>query len=144
MHDRCPTSSTTPFVTPISRMVRRIRIAMAVSAPHITALGVDLAAAPIADGQQAIAEMGLTNVELRRGDVRSLPDLGQFDYVIAHGLYSWVPEDARDALMQQVNRLLAPDGIAYVSYNAEPGGYFRRMLRDAGLWHARDAVGELA
>ena len=63
--------------------------------------------------------------------------LGEFDYIVAHGVYSWIPADARDALLATIREHLAPDGIAYVSYNAEPGGYFRRMLRDAGLWHAR-------
>ena len=49
-------------------------MAMAAATPGIRALGVDLAAGPIADGQRAIAEIGLTNVELRQGDVRALTD----------------------------------------------------------------------
>jgi SAM-dependent methyltransferase len=115
-------------------------MAMAAATPGIRAVGVDLAAAPIEDGSAAIAEIGLTNVELRQGDVRDLAGgaLGEFDYVVAHGLYGWIPEDARDALLATIDASLAPDGIAYVSYNAQPGGYFRRMLRDAGQWHARD------
>jgi len=113
-------------------------IAMAAATPGIRALGFDLAAGPIADGQRAIAEIGMTNVELRHGDVRAVTDLGEFDYVIAHGVYSWIPPDARDALLATIHEHLVANGIAYISYNAEPGGYFRRMLRDAGLWHARD------
>jgi SAM-dependent methyltransferase len=114
-------------------------LAMAASAPGITAVGVDLAAGPIADGQAAIAEMGLHNVELRQGDLVDLVDgrLGQFDYVVAHGVYGWVPAPVRDALLETIRVSLAPGGIAYVSFNTNPGGYFRRMLRDAGLWHAR-------
>jgi SAM-dependent methyltransferase len=119
-------------------------IAMATSAPGIQALGIDLAAGPIADGNREIADIGLTNVELRHGDVRDLDGLGTFDYVIAHGLYSWVPADARDALLDAIRRFLTPDGVAYVSYNAQPGGYLRSMLRDAGLWHARGAGDEVA
>src|SRR5829696_5245443 len=112
-------------------------IAMAAATPGIRALGFDLAAGPVADGQRAIAEIGLENVELRHGDVRAVTDLGEFDYVIAHGVYSWIPADARDALLATIREHMVPNGIAYISYNAEPGGYFRRMLRDAGLWHAR-------
>jgi SAM-dependent methyltransferase len=112
-------------------------IAMAAATPGIRALGFDLAAGPVADGQRAIAEIGLENVELRHGDVRAVTDLGEFDYVIAHGLYSWIPADARDALLATIREHMVPNGIAYISFNAEPGGYFRRMLRDAGLWHAR-------
>ena len=113
-------------------------IAMATATPGIDALGVDLAAGPIAEGQQAIAEIGLGNVELRHGDVRELGELGTFDYIVAHGVYSWIPPDAREALLSSIRSFLNPQGIAYVSFNAEPGGYFRRMLRDVGLWHARD------
>jgi SAM-dependent methyltransferase len=116
-------------------------MAMAAATPGIRALGVDLAAGPIEDGRAAVAEIGLKNLELRQADVRETADgaLGEFDYIVAHGVYGWVPAEARDALLGTVASSLAPNGIAYVSYNAQPGGYFRRMLRDAGLWHARAA-----
>ena len=114
-------------------------MAMVAATPGLRALGVDLAAGPIAEGRAAVAEIGMPTLTLRQGDVRDLTDgrLGQFDYVVAHGVYGWMPPDASDALLATVKASLAPDGIAYVSYNAQPGGYFRRMLRDAGLWHAR-------
>ena len=103
-------------------------MAMASATPGIRALGVDLAAEPIAEGQAAIAEIGLGNIELRQGDLRDLADgsLGEFDYIVAHGVYSWIPADARDALLATIRASLAPDGVAYVSFNAHPGGYFRR------------------
>src|SRR5918997_3320502 len=114
-------------------------MAMAAATPGIRATGVDLATGPIADGQAAIAEIGLDTIALHVADVRSLADgsLGEFDYIVAHGVYSWIPEDARDALMATIRASLAPAGVGYVSFNAHPGGYFRRMLRDVGLWHAR-------
>src|SRR3954470_16876546 len=114
-------------------------LAMAAATPGVRALGVDLAQEPVEAGRAAAAAIGLGNVELRQGDVRALADgsLGEFDYVVAHGLYAWVPPDARDAVLGTIAASLAPDGVAYVSYNAHPGGYFRRMLRDVGLWHAR-------
>src|SRR4051812_19582836 len=121
-------------------------MAMAAATPGIQALGVDLALAPIEDGRAAAAQIGLENLELRQGDVRELTDgsLGVFHYIIAHGVYGWIPADAREALLATIRASLAPGGIAYVSYNAQPGGYFRRMLRDAGLWHARHEQGEEA
>ena len=102
---------------------------------------------PTADRRRAARRSprsGSTNVEFRQGDVRELTNgqLGEFDYIVAHGVYGWIPEEARDALLATIKASLAPDGIAYVSFNAQPGGYFRRMLRDAGLWHARDEVGD--
>ena len=120
-------------------------LAMAAATPGIEAVGIDLAEAPIAEGRAAVAEIGLRNVELRQGDIRELAGgaLGAFDYIVAHGVYGWIPEDARDALLALIAASLTPAGLAYVSYNAQPGGYFRRMLRDAGLWHARDAGDEL-
>src|SRR3954451_18448960 len=114
-------------------------LAMAAATPGVRALGVDLAQEPVEAGRAAAAAIGLGNVELRRGDVRALADgsLGEFDYVVAHGLYAWVPPDARDAVLGTIAASLEPDGVVYVSYNPHPGGYFRRMLRDIGLWHAR-------
>jgi SAM-dependent methyltransferase len=114
-------------------------LAMAAATPGIRAVGVDLAASAIEEGRAAVDVVGLTNLELQQGDVRSLTrgELGEFDYIVAHGVYSWIPADAREALLALIASHLSPDGIAYVSYNANPGGYFRRMLRDAGLWHAR-------
>jgi SAM-dependent methyltransferase len=114
-------------------------LAMAAATPGIRAVGVDLAASAIAEGRAAAEAVGLENLELLQADVRALTEgeLGEFDYVIAHGVYAWIPLDARDALLAAIASHLSPDGLAYVSYNANPGGYFRRMLRDAGLWHAR-------
>jgi SAM-dependent methyltransferase len=119
-------------------------MAMAAATPGVRAVGVDLAAVAIEEGREVIAAVGLDNVRLQQADVRALTDghLGEFDYVVAHGVYGWIPADARDALLATIKASLAPDGIAYVSYNAQPGGYFRRMLRDVGLWHARNEVGE--
>ncbi|MGH2970428.1 MAG: methyltransferase regulatory domain-containing protein [Solirubrobacteraceae bacterium] len=114
-------------------------LAMAAATPGIEALGIDLASEPIDEGRRAVAEVGLRNVELRQGDLLDLTDgrLGDFDYVISHGVYAWVPEPARDALLAACRSHLAADGIAYVSYNANPGGHMRSALREAGLWFAR-------
>jgi len=121
-------------------------LAMAVATPGIRALGVDLASEPIEEGRRVAAEIGLDNVELRQGDVAELTDgrLGEFDYVIVHGLYAWVPEPVRDAVLAACHSHLAPDGLAYVSYNAHPGGHLRRLLREVGLWFGREEKDPLA
>jgi SAM-dependent methyltransferase len=118
-------------------------LAMSVATPGIRALGIDLAREVIEEGRAAAAEIGITNLELRQGDIAQLTngELGEFDYVIAHGVYAWVPDPVRDALLASVHSHLAADGVGYVSYNAKPGGYMRQMLRDAGLWFARDEKG---
>jgi hypothetical protein len=96
----------------------------------------------VGEGRAIVEALGLDNVELRQGNVSELRDggLGEFDYVIAHGLYAWVPEPVRDDVLAAVHAHLAADGLAYVSYNANPGGIMRRALREAGLWFAADAA----
>ena len=62
-------------------------------------------------------------------------DVGTFDYIIAHGVYSWVPDAVRDGLMALLAERLAPHGVAFVSYNALPGGHLRRMTREMMRYH---------
>jgi SAM-dependent methyltransferase len=120
-------------------------LAMAVATPGISAIGIDLAAAPIAEGRATIEAVGIDNVDLRQGDIsdRRGGELGDFDFIVAHGVYAWIPEHVRDHLLEAIHSHLAPDGLAYLSYNANPGGYMRAALRDAGLWYAGDASGPL-
>ena len=121
-------------------------IAMAVSTPGIRAVGIDLASTAIEEGRRAIEAAGITNAELRQGDISDLRggELGDFDYIIAHGVYAWIPEPVRDHLLELIHSHLAPNGLAYVSYNANPGGYMRRALRDMGLWYASGEDGPVA
>src|ERR1035438_8402827 len=68
------------------------------------------------------------------------PEFGTFDYVIAHGFYSWVPEPVRDKLMDTVKQSLAPQGVAYISFNALPGCRIREMFREMLLFHLRNTT----
>jgi SAM-dependent methyltransferase len=107
-------------------------LAMAVAAPEASFAGFDLAPTVIQRGRTRAAAAGLRNVELEVRDVveaaRELE--GECDYIIAHGLYAWGPEPVREALLALIGRVLAPAGIAFVSYNTLPGGYFRMAVRD--------------
>ena len=106
-------------------------IPMACGLPDTRFLGIELATRPVAIGRGLAAALGLSNFELQQRDVLDLPaDLGEFDYIIAHGVYSWVPAPVRDALMSVFARHLAPQGIAYLNFNALPGGHLRRLVRD--------------
>jgi methyltransferase-like protein/trans-aconitate methyltransferase len=115
-------------------------LSIAASLPGAQVLGVDAAAGAVARGRELAAAAGLANVELRVADFESLAadELGGVDYVVAHGVYSWIPPAARVALLACVRRCLAPHGIAFVSYNAYPGSYLRDMTRDVLRWHLRD------
>lgn len=114
-------------------------IPMALSYPNSTYLGVDLAESAVARGLKMKAALGAKNVTLSAANVLDFPaDAGQFDYIIAHGLYSWVPQIVRDKIMAVCRDHLAPNGIAYISYNAMPGGHIRQIFRDMMRFHVRD------
>jgi len=104
-------------------------------------LGIDLYANQIAHGQTVVDAVGLPNLELRQGDILDLraDALGTFDYVIVHGVYSWVPDPVRERILGLCAEVLAPDGIAYVSYNTLPGWRMRGILRDILGYAARRA-----
>lgn len=114
-------------------------IPMAYALPESRFTGIDLAAEPIAAGCLTIAALGLENISLISADLRDVgSEYGEFDYIVAHGVYSWVPRDVRDRLMAVCAERLSPHGIAFISYNAYPGAHARQMLREMMLYHTRD------
>jgi len=114
-------------------------LGMAVTLPDSEFVGVDLAGKPIARGKAMVEALGLKNLTLRQADLLEMaPDYGKFDYIIAHGLYTWVPAPVRDQILAICKASLQPQGIAYVSYDAFPGSYSRLMVREMMLFHNRD------
>mgnify|MGYP000967018690 CR=1 FL=1 len=111
-------------------------IPLAARHPDAYFLGIDLSQRQIEEGQRRIAALNLSNINLRR---QSLTELrakdGGFDYIICHGVYSWVPEQVRDAILRIARENLAPNGIAFISYNVLPGWRLRQTLRDALALH---------
>lgn len=117
-------------------------IPMAYHLPQARFLGIDLSARQVADGRSVIRRIGLANIELRQGDIAELgAELGEVDYIIAHGVYSWVPPAVREHLLGLAAALLAPAGVFYVSYNTLPGWRMRGMLRDMLRYACREAEG---
>jgi len=123
-------------------------IPLAASFPNATFLGVDLSPAQIGAGNARIQQLGLTNIDLRHQSITDLTQAdGAFDYIICHGVYSWVPADVRSAILRVAHENLSPDGIAYISYNVHPGWRLRGVLREAMLFHiggTTDAAERLA
>jgi methyltransferase-like protein/SAM-dependent methyltransferase len=125
---------------------------MAQAFPDSHFVGIDLSPRQIEAGQAMIAELGFNNIELRTMDILELArddklaaELGEFDYIITHGVYSWVPEVVQQALLAVCKRQLAPHGVAYVSYNTYPGFYRRQPIRELMMYHVatlREAAGE--
>lgn len=113
-------------------------IAMACTLPESEFHGVDLAVEPIRRGREAAAAVGLKNVSLRQLNILEMPpNMGRFDYIIAHGLYSWVPEAVREKILSICGEHLAENGVAYISYNAYPGCHLRDSSRAMMLFHVR-------
>lgn len=113
-------------------------IPMAWALPKSEFTGIDLAAKPIASGNEMLQALGVSNTRLVHGSITGIDKTwGEFDYIIAHGLYSWVPADVQEHLLKICRDHLSPQGIAFVSYNALPGCQLRKMLRDMMLFHVR-------
>jgi methyltransferase-like protein/SAM-dependent methyltransferase len=111
-------------------------IPMAAALPDGSFLGVDQSERQVAEGRATIEAAGLTNVALTRMNVLDAGlDLGPFDYIICHGVFSWVPPDVQQQILALAATTLAPNGVAYVSYNTYPGWYLRQIPRDAMLFH---------
>lgn len=113
-------------------------IPMALGLPESTFIGIDLSSRQIADGLKIIDALQLKNIELKHQSILEVDAaLGRFDYVICHGVYSWVPSEVREKILDICSKNLTPNGVAYVSYNTYPGWHMRAMIRDMMCYHAR-------
>ncbi|MCB9544336.1 MAG: methyltransferase regulatory domain-containing protein [Myxococcales bacterium] len=109
-------------------------LAMAASLPESRFVGMDLSAVQIEHARAEAEALGLTNLEFFVGDIQALsPALGTFDYIICHGVWSWVPPAVQEAIFRLCRELLQPRGVAFISYNVLPGWYFRGALRQLML-----------
>ena len=114
-------------------------ISQALFNPDETFVGIELSQEQVEKGNELIAKAGLTNVSLVQSDIASIgSEIGIFDYIIAHGVYSWVDDDVKDALLRLIDEHLAEDGIAYVSYNTYPGWHTMEEVRQLMMFSNRD------
>ena len=104
-------------------------ISQALFYPKATFTGIEIAPTQVSVGKTYIDQLGITNLELLEGDVNeSHQHLGTYDYIIAHGFYSWVDEETKDNFLRLCKEHLGSNGILYMSYNTYPG------------WHKMDSV----
>jgi methyltransferase-like protein/SAM-dependent methyltransferase len=112
-------------------------VPMAEALPGSWFVGVDLSARQIADGERVVRKTGLNNVSLRHASITDIDDTyGQFDYILCHGVFSWVPRPVQDRILEVCAKHLTPSGVAYISYNTYPGWHMRGMIRDMMRYHA--------
>ena len=114
-------------------------ISQALFNPDATFVGIELSQEQVEKGNEVIVNAGLTNVSLIQSDIASIgSEIGTFDYIIAHGVYSWVDDGVKDALLRLIDEHLAEDGIAYVSYNTYPGWHTMEEVRQLMMFSNRD------
>jgi len=112
---------------------------MAEQLPDAEFVGFDLSGNQIAQGQKIVDALSLRNIQLRQMDILDLDhQLGKFDYIICHGVYSWVPEAVQKKILEVLQGHLNPQGVGYVSFNTFPGWHFRGMIRDMMRYHVRN------
>lgn len=111
-------------------------IPMAYALPDSEFIGVDLSVKQVEQGQCAIDQLGLTNIRIEHASILDIDDRwGSFDYVLCHGVFSWVPPAVQDKILAIAAQQLSPHGIAYISYNTYPGWYLRGGVRHMLGYH---------
>jgi methyltransferase-like protein/SAM-dependent methyltransferase len=105
--------------------------------PKSQFLGIDYAKRQVDQGKQILEPVGLKNLDLRHASILDVDEsFGKFDYIICHGVYSWVPDNVQDKILSICGNNLTDNGIAYISYNTLPGWHMRGMIRDMMRFHA--------
>jgi 2-polyprenyl-3-methyl-5-hydroxy-6-metoxy-1,4-benzoquinol methylase len=114
-------------------------IPLAVQYPKATFVGIDYSQKQIEIGKQHIDNLQLNNIRLDCASIVDMgPEYGKFDYIIAHGVYSWVPDDVRDHVLRVCKQQLDQQGIALVSFNTYPGWKAVSNVRELMLLHTKD------
>ncbi|MEY2521630.1 MAG: hypothetical protein QOJ66_195 [Ilumatobacteraceae bacterium] len=112
-------------------------IPMAVAAPGAHFVGIDLSGRQIDDARALASRLNLSNIELRHASILDVDaSYGEFDYIICHGVYAWVPREVQDKVLSIYAELLTPNGVGHVSYNTYPGWHFRGMVREMLVYHS--------
>ncbi|WP_118846519.1 class I SAM-dependent methyltransferase [Neisseria lactamica] len=118
-------------------------ITQALYYPDAEFTGIDLSGRQVAQGNAIIEKMGLKNVRLEEKDILTVDEsFGKFDYIIVHGIWSWVPDAVKDKIFSICRNNLTEHGIAYISYNVYPGWKRQEQLREIMYFAGRDVLEE--
>ncbi|MAI24707.1 MAG: hypothetical protein CMN75_01625 [Spirochaeta sp.] len=99
--------------------------------PGADFLGVDFSGAEVAQGQRQIQEMGLKNCTIVQEDLRTFESQeAVYDLILCHGVFSWVPDEAKEAILRQSERGLKPDGMTAIAYVTYPGWKQKEAFRE--------------
>lgn len=110
-------------------------IPFALNHPNASVVGVDLSSKQIAKAKEISKKLELKNIKFEVKNIKDIDkSFGEFDYIIAHGVYSWVSDDIKDAILRIFSECLSENGVAYLSYNCYPGWKGKEILRDITLF----------
>lgn len=97
-------------------------IALALRWPGAECVGVDVHPEAIRRARHMARLAGAKNVRFIEADIADFDsEPGPHDYILAHGVFSWLPAEARSALLPWIRQRLAPQGLAVVSHNVMAG-----------------------
>lgn len=118
-------------------------LSVAARRPDVTAIGVDPSGAQIAFATALAKDAGLGNASFVRGTRAPLDD-STADFVMAHGVLSWIDDETRSAVITEAARLTRSGGLVMLSYNVSPGALYRTLTRSLGrrAAHAEIAAGD--
>lgn len=111
-------------------------INIAYQLPSSTCLGVDASSVQIQRGIDMCEFADINNCRLEQVNILEFEPPHEFDYIICHGVYSWVPPEIQRKILQICRDFLSPNGIAYISYNTLPGWHQFQIYREMMKYHA--------
>ncbi len=113
-------------------------VPMAGTMPDAEFVGIDSSQRQIQEAKATAASAGAANATFHAMDLRDLDEsFGRFDYIVGHGLFSWVPPDVQEAILEVCAQRLSTAGIVYLSYNTFPGWHLGLMFREMMLFRIR-------
>jgi methyltransferase-like protein/cyclopropane fatty-acyl-phospholipid synthase-like methyltransferase len=111
-------------------------IPMAAQMTRSQFFGIDLSGKQVAEANETIKALKLKNIKIEQKDILDLGGkIRKFDYIICHGVYSWVPANVQIKILQICKQYLSDNGVAYISYNTYPGWRMRESVRDMMRFH---------
>ena len=110
-------------------------IPFALENPKAEVVGIDLSSVQIEEGNRIIESLGLENIRLIHQNILEFDEkLGKFDYIICHGVFSWVNEEVQRGILNVIKNHLSENGSAILSYNTYPGWKNLEVARDVMLF----------
>ncbi|OYP35454.1 methyltransferase regulatory domain-containing protein [Rhodopirellula sp. MGV] len=113
-------------------------IPLAQTYPESEFVGIDLSQKELAEGHSTLKQLDIKNIQLQCANILDVDHrFGKFDYIIAHGVFSWVANEVQEYLFRLCKSLLQPHGVAYISFNTYPGWHMRGMIRSMLVYHTK-------